>query len=84
MSELIGTARFGAEKNKKDYSNANWKVEANKPNVYRILPPFKTLAESGRWAQYESVIWGFKNSEGRHKPFKSIQRKNRYRNVGTR
>lgn len=78
MSEsVIGTAKFGSETKKKDYSNANWKVEANQPNVYRILPPFKTLAEQGRWAQYEAVVWGFKGTNGKQKPFKSIQRKGR-------
>jgi hypothetical protein len=38
-------------------------------NVYRILPPMGSLAKKGKWSQYFSVVWGYKNADGKNRPF---------------
>lgn len=38
-------------------------------NVFRVLPPMKSLAKAGRWSVYYPVQWGFKNSKGENRPF---------------
>ena len=38
-------------------------------NVYRILPPFGSLASKGKYIQYYSVVWGYKDSNGKNTPF---------------
>lgn len=43
-------------------------------NLYRILPPFGTLAEVGKIAQYWSVTW-VPGSDGKVRPVPSIKRK---------
>lgn len=75
---LIGEPSFGgSQKTRRNWDNANWTIKADQPNVYRILPPFGSLAKSGKWSQYESVIWGFKGTNGKQKPFRSILRKSK-------
>lgn len=75
---LIGEPSFGGPaKTRRNWDNANWSIKANQPNIYRILPPFGSLAKSGKWSQYEAVIWGFKGSNGKQKPFRSILRKSK-------
>jgi hypothetical protein len=46
-------------------------------NVYRLLPPFGSLANDGKIAYYWAIHFGFKNSEGKMKPIACIQRKNK-------
>jgi hypothetical protein len=38
-------------------------------NVYRVLPPFGSLASKGKYIQYYSVVWGYKDSQGKNTPF---------------
>lgn len=73
---LIGKPNYDGGGTKKDFSNFNWKVTEEGPNVYRPLPPFSSLAKAGYWSKYEAIHWGFKTSDGKHKPFRCVQRKN--------
>jgi len=45
-------------------------------NIYRILPPLGSLADQGRWSQYWSVVWGYKNSQGQKVPFSDCRKTN--------
>lgn len=45
-------------------------------NIYRVLPPVKSLKESGEIAQYWSVIW-ITDTKGKKRPVASILRKNK-------
>lgn len=38
-------------------------------NVFRILPPYGSLQEKGKFIQYYSVVWGYKDSQGKKYPF---------------
>jgi hypothetical protein len=46
-------------------------------NVYRILPAMGDLAEEGRWSVFYNVVFGFKTTDGKHRPFQSPQVVNR-------
>lgn len=46
-------------------------------NVYRILPPMGDAVAKGTWAQYYAVVWGYKDSSGKQKPFQDPSEKNR-------
>jgi hypothetical protein len=46
-------------------------------NVYRILPAMGEHAESGTWSVYYNVVFGFKTTEGKHRPFQSSFSKDR-------
>lgn len=45
-------------------------------NVYRILPPLGKLADAGKWSMYYRVEWGYKDSEGRNRPFLDCRKVN--------
>lgn len=45
-------------------------------NIYRPLPPLGNLADQGRWSMYYRVVWGYKGSDGKNKPFISPYEKN--------
>jgi hypothetical protein len=68
MSHEIGKANYSS--GKKNF----FKVKDGSQE-YRILPPFAELAKEGRWAVYESVHWGYKDSNGKFKIFRCIQQK---------
>jgi len=74
---LIGEPSFGGPKKEKNWANANWAIKGEGSHIYRVLPPFASLAPSGRWFQYESVIWGFKGTNGKQRPFRSVEQKSR-------
>lgn len=60
----IGKANYegsGSKKNRFKIKDGN--------NVYRVLPPMGSLAKRGKWSQYFSVVWGYKNAEGKNRPF---------------
>lgn len=71
-----------------DFGNANYsgsKKEFKKKTHYklhegdqtfRIIPPRGNLKESGRWSEFYSVIFGFKNMQGKLRPFASPQVRN--------
>jgi hypothetical protein len=65
----LGKANYGTTKKR-------FKIEDG-DNVYRILPPMGELAEKGIWAKYYSVVWGYKNSAGKAKPFVDPSERNR-------
>ncbi len=73
----VGKASFGSDKPKRNWDNANWKITKDSKHIYRVLPPFASLASAGRWFQYEAVIWGFTGTNGKQKPFRSILWKNK-------
>lgn len=67
MSDF-GTPNYGG---KKEFKKKNdWSLEQG-DQTYRIIPPRGNLKESGHWSKYYSVIWGFKNSQGKLRPFVS-------------
>lgn len=66
----IGKAKYGG--NKKTY----FKIKDG-DNVYRILPPIGELADKGIWSMFYRIHYGYKNSEGRLRPFQSSLVKNR-------
>jgi len=45
----------------------------NGDNVFRILPPFKSLSKGQypRWSVFWKIHWGYKNEAGQHRPFAS-------------
>jgi hypothetical protein len=75
---VVGEPSFGgSNKPKRNWEHANWTIKPGQPNVYRVLPPFGSLSKTGKWAYYEAVIWGFKGTNGKQKPFRSILVKNK-------
>jgi hypothetical protein len=71
-----GTPKYGGSG-----SMQTWSLE-NGDNVYRILPPMLSFAESGRWTNYVTVHYGYtgtdpKNPNGKKKPFRCIEVKDR-------
>jgi hypothetical protein len=48
-------------------------IENNKDNVYRVLPPMKSLAAEGKYAKYYRTHRGFRGSDGKQKPFQCIE-----------
>ncbi len=70
----IGVASYGLKKKNK------WNVEDNAEkgdaiNVYRVLPPFGAMASDGKWAFFDKVHWGYKDSNGWSKNFRCIEKK---------
>ena len=65
----LGKANYGSQKK-------IFKI-VDGDNVYRILPPMGDLADKGIWAKYYAVVWGYKNSQGKNKPFVDPSEKNR-------
>lgn len=45
-------------------------------NIFRILPPMGDLAEKGVWRKYYSVVWGYKDTSGKNRPFQDCRVKN--------
>ena|ERR1700722_7388551 len=39
--------------------------------IFRILPPFGRLAQRGVWSKFHAVHFGYKTTEGKHRPFES-------------
>lgn len=70
MSIAIGKSKFSA--GRKDF-----KVKKDEPIVARIIPPIGKLASKGKWAVYHAVEWGYKDLEGKMKPFLDVHVINR-------
>ena len=65
MSKMkIGKAKFGGQKKK------YWKLKDGE-STFRILPPLGELADDGKWSVYYKVHYGYKNAEGKSRPFQS-------------
>lgn len=65
----IGKANYGG--NKKTY----FKIKDG-DNTYRIIPPIGDLADDGIWSVFAKIHYGYKNSEGKLRPFESSLVKN--------
>ncbi len=76
MSE-IGTAVYNTNEFKKrtNATNANWGLKEGS-NIYRVLPPFGTMAASGFWSKFEVIHWGYSLSTGKQRPFRCIKQMN--------
>jgi hypothetical protein len=58
----IGKANYSANKRER------FKIKDG-DNIFRILPPMGDLADKGIWRVYYSVVWGYKDTSGRNRPF---------------
>jgi len=67
--------------NKGERKKKNYFYIGQGSNVYRILPPMGNLAKDGIWSRYYEVHFGYKNAEGRMKPFQSCEVKSRDRKM---
>jgi hypothetical protein len=73
MSVQIGKANFEGNKGG-TLGGLNWfYIEDNKPNVYRVLPPLKSLAALGKYAKYYRVHRNLRGSDGKQKPFICVE-----------
>lgn len=68
----IGTSLYG----KKTFKKKNHYKQQDGDMVFRILPAMGKLAEKGRWSSWHSVHFGYKNLEGKFRPFESPLVKN--------
>lgn len=69
MSVKIGVASYsGGERAKRNYFSLK-----EGDSVFRILPPLFDLAEKGKWSQFYRLEYGYKDSEGRVKPFQDVR-----------
>ena len=69
---VLGKANYG----KQGFSGGGlgwFYIENNKDNVYRVLPPMKSLAAEGKYAKYYRTHRGFRGSDGKQKPFQCIE-----------
>ena len=73
MSNEIKDPVYGGGGSRKNF----WKLKEGN-NVYRILPAFGKLAEGQypKWNQFYAVHWGYKNTQGKNKPFASPEKIN--------
>jgi len=79
MSTVGGYKGAKSQKNAGYTQRKNFYVELGS-NVYRVLPPFASLAEQGKLAAYHAVTW-LPGSDGKKRPVVSIFRKDRQGNV---
>lgn len=85
----FGTPKYG--NNSETFKKRNvWGLkESDTENVYRILPPMHSLADSGKWAIYRIVHWGFHGTNPNdstktvHRPFNCVEEVDRFKNVIT-
>lgn len=68
MSFQIGKSVYESTGSKNSYFYL-----ASGGNVYRVLPPMKSLAAKGQWFRYYGVHKGFVNSAGKYRPLASIE-----------
>lgn len=67
----LGKAIFGRT------GGAGWfHIEDNKDNIYRVLPPMKSLARDGKYAKFYSTHRGFRGTDNRQKPFLCVEESN--------
>lgn len=67
----IGKPKYGNSRKKREY----FKLKDGE-STFRILPPMGDLADKGIWSMYYAVHFGYKDSEGRLRPFVSPLVKN--------
>lgn len=71
MSVQIGKPNKGGAYKKKNYFYIGQGVQA-----YRILPALGNLASQGIWSKYYEVHFGYKNLQGKMRPFQSCEVRN--------
>jgi hypothetical protein len=62
----IGKSAYGRQGG---FGGGFFHIEANKDNVYRVLPAMKTLAATGQYAKYYRTHRGFRGTDNGQKPF---------------
>lgn len=67
MSDMFGESKIGG------YTKRNHYKLKDGDNIYRILPAMGDLAADGVWSVYYNVVFGFKTTDGKHRPFQSPQ-----------
>ncbi len=65
-----------------DKKKNRWSLQKG-DNHYRVLPPFGNMATEGRWAYYDKVHWGYKDSNGRFRTFRCVEKKDFKTNMTT-
>ena len=66
----FGKARFGNDRGN-TYAKKNYFSVNENEQVFGIFPPMFELADKGTWTRYYKVHFGYKNSEGKFRPFLS-------------
>lgn len=72
MSVKLGNAKYGG-----DFVQKKYFKQKEGEVIFRIIPPLGNLADSGKWSMYYEVHYGYKDSQGKNKPFQSPLVKNR-------
>lgn len=68
----VGKANYGNG----NFKKKNYYKQVDGDVVFRIVPPIGDLADKGIWNRYHAVHFGYKNSEGKARPFESPLVKN--------
>lgn len=65
---IIGTSNLDGKANRFGKSNFTY-IKSNEPNVYRVLPPVKSLAATGEYFKYHAVHRNMRNTKGHQMSF---------------
>lgn len=66
----IGKAAYG----RSNFGGHGWfHIEDNKDNIFRVLPPMKSLAREGKYAKFYSTHRGFRGTDNKQRPFLCIE-----------
>ncbi len=75
MAFQVGNGKVGAQA--RGFKKRNdWKLKDG-DQVYLILPAMGDPAENPQWREFHAVHFGYKNLEGKHRPFQSPLFKNK-------
>lgn len=61
-SNPFGKAKYGAQ----SYTGTKIQNLKDGVNVFRVMPPFKSLAAKGAWAQYHAQHWGYRGNDSKN------------------
>lgn len=65
---------LNAEYGKKEFAKKNYFSQKDGDVVFRIIPALTQFTSNPRdWARYHSIIFGYKTTEGKLRPFQSVQ-----------
>jgi hypothetical protein len=70
---MIGKALYGKQSGGFGGGHGWFYIEDNKDNVFRVLPPMKSLAPHGKYAKFYRTHRGFRGSDNKQKPFICIE-----------
>lgn len=73
MNIQIGKANYDKSSGGLGGGVAWFYIEDNKPNVFRVLPPLKSLASSGKIAKFYRVHRGIRGTDKKQKPFMCVE-----------